>query len=179
MMLSTTCRTYLYWKYGLTSRGTSFNVSGHPLWIMQTNLIIVGSSRQDSLIWFQFTLVFVMLAIWRLSVGSSIPLLRLTNLDIQSVMGTHLCVTYFTCICYYDNHNNQVLESWRGIIQTFFKQTDQRWMVSMNCEMPAKDVMMELLNNHDHGQKFPFDIGVPLLCICQSLRDENYWLAIL
>ena len=49
----------------------------------------------------------------------------------------------------------------------------------MNCEMPAKNVMMNFLNDHDHGQKFPLNIGITLLCLCESLRDENHWLAIL
>ena len=39
--------------------------------------------------------------------------------------------------------------------------------------------MMELLNDYDHGQKFPFNIAVPLLCISDGLWEENNGLAIL
>ena len=49
----------------------------------------------------------------------------------------------------------------------------------MNHEMPAKNLMMKFFNDHDHGQKFSLDVGIMLLCISESLGDENHWLAIL
>ena len=54
MIPSTMWRIYLYWKYGLTSTGNSLHVPGHPLWIVWASWIIVGSSRQANLIWFQW-----------------------------------------------------------------------------------------------------------------------------